>query len=114
MKERHADELKEVQKKLLSKQQQRPKFSTELLNLRKIEEHLAKAKNYSEAQKIKTKADAIEVTERKRIDKRRQRDLAQQEAKFQTLKDQELATLQKRIESSRKEHNRKRQDELDR
>ena len=114
MNQRHADEMMNFQKKMLSKQQQKPKFSTELLSLRKVEEHLAKAKNYSEAQKIKLKADTLEASERKRITKRIQRGLAQHESKFKASKDQELAALRKRIESSRKEHNRKRQDELDR
>jgi hypothetical protein len=35
--------------------QQRPKFSRELLNLRKIQEHLAKARDYTEAHKMKLK-----------------------------------------------------------
>lgn len=43
MKERHASDLREFQKKLLSKQI-RPKFSKDLLNLRKIQETLAKQK----------------------------------------------------------------------
>ena len=43
MKERHAAELRGFQSNLLQKQQ-RPKFSRELLNLRRIQEHLAKQK----------------------------------------------------------------------
>ena len=48
------NELKEFQETLLQKQQ-RPKFSRELLNLRRIQEHLAKQKDYTEAHKIKLK-----------------------------------------------------------
>jgi len=44
MQERHEKELLDYQKILLAKQQQRTKFSTELLNLRKIQEHLARQK----------------------------------------------------------------------
>ena len=43
LQERHQGELREFQRKLLGKQQ-KPKFSRELLNLRKIQEHLAKQK----------------------------------------------------------------------
>jgi cobalamin biosynthesis Mg chelatase CobN len=43
MKERHASELRDYQRKLLGKEI-RPKFSKDLLNLRKIQETLAKQK----------------------------------------------------------------------
>ncbi len=43
MKERHAAELRDYQRKLLGKEI-RPKFSKDLLNLRKIQETLAKQK----------------------------------------------------------------------
>lgn len=42
--ERHRAELLEFQQKLLDKSQQKPKFSKDLLNLRRIEEHLARQK----------------------------------------------------------------------
>lgn len=45
MKERHAAELRDYQRKLMGKQI-RPKFSKDLLNLRKIQETLAKQKEY--------------------------------------------------------------------
>ena len=40
--------------------QVRPKYSKDLLNLRKIQETLAKQKDYGEAHKMKLKADALE------------------------------------------------------
>ena len=86
MKERHAAELKAFQQRLISKTST-PKFSKDLLNLRKIQEVLAKKKecvgmgraggytgerarltlllsvlwcrSYSEAAKIKQKADEL-------------------------------------------------------
>lgn len=45
MKERHAAELRDYQRRLMTKQI-RPKFSKDLLNLRKIQETLAKQKEY--------------------------------------------------------------------
>lgn len=45
MKERHAAELRDYQRQLMGKQT-RPKFSKDLLNLRKIQDTLAKQKEY--------------------------------------------------------------------
>lgn len=45
MRERHKTELLDFQQKLLDKQT-KPKFSKELLNLRRIQEHLARQKEY--------------------------------------------------------------------
>ena len=42
----------------------KPKFSRELLDLRKIEVSLAKQGEYAEAQKVKEQADAMEATEK--------------------------------------------------
>ena len=44
MKERHGAELAEFQRKMIASIQNKPKFSKELLNLRKIQETLAKHK----------------------------------------------------------------------
>merc|ERR1712185_809519 len=50
--ERHAEELVEAMKE---------RHAAELLDLRKIQEHLAKQKDYTEAHKIKLKCDALEA-----------------------------------------------------
>jgi hypothetical protein len=44
MREKHKSELLAFQQKLLERQHQKPKFSKDLLNLRRIEEHLARQK----------------------------------------------------------------------
>ena len=113
MKERHISELKEFQVKLLAKQQ-KPKFSPELLNYRKIEEHLAKSRNYNEAHKIKAKADALEEHETEQWIKRKQREMFKAESKFKNIKRQELAALQKRIQAGREEQKKQRQVSLER
>lgn len=113
MKERHIAELKEFQASLLAKQQ-KPKFSPELLNYRKIEEHLAKARNYNEAHKIKAKADVLEESETQDWIKRKQREMFKAESKFKNTKRQELAALQKRIQAGREEQKKQRQVALER
>ena len=113
MKERHAREFEEFQKKLLSKQQ-KPKFSTELLNYRKIEEHLVKSKDYNDAHKTKVKADELESIETERWIKRKRKDMNRQENQFKNTKQQELAALSKRIQAGREEQKKQRKRTLER
>mmetsp|Transcript_20691 Transcript_20691/g.25606 ORF Transcript_20691/g.25606 Transcript_20691/m.25606 type:complete len:260 (+) Transcript_20691:221-1000(+) len=113
MKERHTNQLQSFSKKLLAKQP-RPKFSTELLNYRKIQEHLAKAKDYAEAHKMKMKADRLEAYETERWTKQKEQEMLQQEAKFKQAKQQELTALQKRIQTGREEQKKQRHVDLER
>ena len=98
MKERHAKQLGDFQEKILGRQQ-KPKFSTELLNYRKIEERLAKLKQYNDAHKIKAKADRLEEVESERWATRRRKEMNRQEIQFKNTKLHELAALQKRIQA---------------
>ena len=111
--ERHQGELREFQRKLLGKQQ-KPKFSRELLNLRKIQEHLAKQKDYTEAHKMKLKSDALEAWELEKWRNLKQQEMFQREAKFKHRQQQELLALQKRIQTSREEQKKQRQMDLER
>merc|ERR1712010_325995 len=113
MKERHAAEMREFQRKLLAKQQ-KPKFSRELLNLRKIQEHLAKQKDYTEAHKMKLKSDAPEAWELEKWRNLKQQEMFQREAKFKHRQQQELLALQKRIQTGREEQKKQRQMDLER
>jgi hypothetical protein len=111
--ERHQGELREFQRKLLGKQQ-KPKFSRELLNLRKIQEHLAKQKDYTEAHKMKLKSDALEAWELEKWRNLKQQEMFQREAKFKHRQQQELLALQKRIQTGREEQKKQRQLDLER
>ncbi|KAL9182754.1 hypothetical protein ACHAXT_004033 [Thalassiosira profunda] len=113
MKERHLDELKEFQRRLLEKQQ-KPKFSPVLLNYRKVEEHLARSKNYSEAHKVKAKADKMEAKETEQWNTMKQKEMFQHESKFKAAKRQELSALQKRIKVGKEEQEKRRRTELER
>uniref|UniRef100_A0A7S2SB13 Uncharacterized protein n=1 Tax=Rhizochromulina marina TaxID=1034831 RepID=A0A7S2SB13_9STRA len=113
MRERHKAELREFQESLLQKQQ-RPKFSRELLNLRRIQEHLAKQKDYTEAHKIKLKCDALEAWELEKWKNQKQQEMFQREAKFKHQKQQELIALQKRIQTGREEQKKQRELDLER
>ncbi|KAF0772175.1 hypothetical protein AaE_002337 [Aphanomyces astaci] len=113
MRDRHQGELLEFQQKLLEKQI-KPKFSKELLNLRKIEEHLARQKDYSEAHKMKLKSDALEAWEMEKWRNSKQQEMFQREIKFKQRQRQELEALQKRIQSGREEQKKQRQLDLER
>ena len=113
MKERHAREVREFQAKLMERQQ-RPKFSKELLDLRRIQEHLAKAKDYTEAHKMKLKADALEAWELEKFQNIKQQEIFQKEAKYKQSKQAELLALQKRIQTGREEQKKLRHLDLER
>lgn len=108
MKERHLEELKEFQQKLLEKMQ-KPKWSPVLLDYRKIEEHLAKSKKYGEAHKYKSKADLLEAKEIEQWNRMKQNEMLHHENKFKSVKRQELNALQKRIKAGRDELKKRRQ-----
>ena len=113
MRERHASELRDYQRILMGKEL-RPKFSKDLLNLRKIQDTLAKQKDYAEAHKIKLKSDALEAWELEKWHSQRQQDLLTKETKFKGSKQQELIALQKRIQSGREEQKKQRHQDLER
>jgi hypothetical protein len=72
MKSRHAAELAEWQRQTIAKSQKRIKFSKELLNLRKIEQCLAKQKDYQQAALMKARADQLEAFELEKLGNRKQ------------------------------------------
>jgi len=113
MNERHQGELREFQRKLLGKQA-KPKWSRELLNLRKIQEHLAKQKDYTEAHKMKLKSDQLEKWELEKWRNLKQQEMFQREAKFKHRQEQEMLALQKRIQTGREEQKKQRQVDLER
>lgn len=113
MKERHTKELQEFQAKTLAKQQF-PKFSPTLLNYRRIEEHLVKAGDYNEAHKVKMKADAMEKIELQKWEAKHQKEMTRAEDQFKVTKKQEVAALQKRIQSGREDQKKQRRIALER
>mmetsp|Transcript_15650 Transcript_15650/g.39730 ORF Transcript_15650/g.39730 Transcript_15650/m.39730 type:complete len:229 (+) Transcript_15650:222-908(+) len=115
MKERHAAEYTELQNQLHAQNvRDRPKYSKELLNLRKIQETLAKQKQYAEAHKVQQKADQLEALERSQFDELRK---SKSNNKLQQLSHkhaQEMAALKKRIQAGREEQKKQRQLDLER
>ena len=113
MKMRHQAEMQTEQQRLVSKQPN-PKFSKELLNYRRIQDHLAKQRNYVEAHRIKLKADTLETWELDKMKNKRQQDMFQKEAKFKHRQKMELKALKQRIVAGQKEQRKQRQLNLER
>lgn len=65
LKWKHEDQQRDLYEALRKKRM--PKFSVELLNMRKRQVLLAKSKNYISAEKVKRKADILEAIEIERI-----------------------------------------------
>ena len=105
MSERHSTVLLDFQnqlkQELLSKP---PKWSKDLIEMRRKQHNYAKNKSYSEAQKLKKSSDKIEEIERKEIESSHAINFAKKEAKYRLHQQNELHGLLKRIEFRRKEH----------
>lgn len=91
-----------------------PRWTRDLLNLRKVQDTLAKQKKYAEAGRTKSEADAMEEREYRQW--KEKRDLKIQGLLDQAMRKRELemAGLLKRIASGREEQKQARKSELDR
>lgn len=91
-----------------------PRWSKELLNLRKIQESLAKQKNYSEAAKVKAQNDQIQAKETAAWKAKRDTKVASLDDQFIHKQSLEMGGLLKRIHSGREEQKHARKTELER
>eukprot|EP01005_Ploeotia_sp_CARIB1_P001368 NODE_304_length_994_cov_370.370242_g297_i0.p1 GENE.NODE_304_length_994_cov_370.370242_g297_i0~~NODE_304_length_994_cov_370.370242_g297_i0.p1 ORF type:complete len:218 (-),score=64.51 NODE_304_length_994_cov_370.370242_g297_i0:339-962(-) len=91
----------------------RPKFSKDLLNLRRIQETLAKQKNYSEAAKVKSRSDRVEAAELEKINRERAEKYSKKEASILARHRAELMAMRKRMERGKAELERARKRELE-
>lgn len=112
MKERHAAELKEFQQRLLA-QASVPRRSKELLNLRRVQDSLAKAKRYEEAALMKNKADELMTWEEEKWHNEIQAAMYGKELRFKEKLNAELVALKRRIQQGKAEMKRQRQHELE-
>ena len=91
----------------------KPNFSKELLNLRRIQDTLARAKDYKEAHRIKMRADQLEAWELEKLRNSTQQGMYSKEAQFRRRQTNELLALQKRIQTGRDEQKKQRQRDLE-
>ena len=109
MRQRHLLDQDEFRKGVEAGPAHRPKASKELLDLRRIELVLAKQGEYAEAQKVKVRADALEVAEADRAKAEREQQMLNAQGKFQARQEQELSALRQRIHTGAEEQRHARQ-----
>jgi len=91
-----------------------PRWSKDLLNLRRIQETLAKQKKYAEAEKTKLQADRVEMQEHQMWKATRESKIQSLETQFLHKQQLEMGGLLKRIQSGREEQKQARKGELER
>eukprot|EP00435_Cladocopium_sp_Y103_P022641 s1524_g5.t1 len=91
-----------------------PRWSRDLLNLRKIQETLAKMRKYAEAEKTKAQADKLEAREHNQWKEKREARIAVMEEQFLHKQQLEMGGLLKRLKASREELKRSRKMEMER
>jgi hypothetical protein len=112
LQERHADELRDFQQKLVAAATT-TRHSKEYYNLREIQEKLAHNKNYAAAAKIKEKADELMAFEEEKCGNERHKEMLHKENVFKSRLAMEADALRKRVAQGRAEQNRARQIALE-
>lgn len=107
----HAATLEKIRK---DTEPRTPRWSRDLLNLRKIQETLAKMKKYTEAAKTKAQADQVEAKEHALWKEKREGKIRGLEDQFLNKQRLEFDGLLKRIQSGREEQKQARKSELER
>ena len=111
---RQKDEFNVVSSELNSVMPLKPKESSEILNLRKIEANMAKQKNYKDAHQIQTKINELEKAEQNEWNIHRETSIKNQLNQLSQRHQNELNTLKKRINTGMEEMKKNRSVELER
>merc|ERR1719428_224912 len=112
---RHQQEHQEHLERLRRETEPRtPRWSKDLLNLRRIQETMAKQKRYAEAEKTKLQADRVEMQEHQMWKAKRESKIHSLETQFLHKQQLEMGGLLKRIQSGREEQKQARKGELER
>lgn len=111
---RHQEEIVKFEEELQKSLPQRPKDSSEVLNLKKIEDNLARQQEYLEAHKVQQKCQDMEREEQDKWDQVRDQKIRNQLNQLILKQNQELNALRKRITSAQEEQTKTRASELER
>ena len=114
MRQRHVIDIEDFRQKHVQCPNRKPKFSKEMLELRKVELTLARQTEYAEAQIVKVKADALEAAELERMAIEREQQISNAEVKFLHTQEQELNALRQRIQGGAEVQRKARQQDLER
>lgn len=108
---RHVMQLQENRQNLEENLPVTFKHSTELLNQRKIQQNLAKQKNYQEAHEVQQKANQMEELESQKHTETRHKKILSAEAKLMQKQQNEMGALRKKLENKMNEYLKKREQE---
>ena len=115
MRHRHMLDLKETRQRVLDHAAMyKPKFSKELLELRRMEKSVARLGQYAEAHQVKVRADALENSEIQRLDAEMRQSASNAEFNMLQKQECELAALRQRIQNGAEEQRKARQTDLER
>ncbi len=109
---KHDGELRDFQQRLLIRSAF-PRHSKEYFNMRKIEEYLAKQRNYPAADAMRAKADAVGAGEEDAWNAARQQDMLAKEAALRARLDTEAEGVRGKVSSQRSDLSRQRQRDLE-
>lgn len=102
-KENHQDHAISAEEELEEAIPLRPKSTTQILNLRKILEHLSKQGDFTEAQKVKIELEQLEAKELESASVARKHKINMSMNTLLNKQEQELSALVQRIEAGRAE-----------
>jgi len=108
MLEKHEQEIMEFRDNIDHNLPERPKLSAELLNQRKIQENLARQKDYQEAHKVQLRAQHMEKEEFGKWQEDRGRKIDLEEKRLLHAQEQELNALRKKIQAGHDQQRRQR------
>ena len=111
LEEKHIRELEDNRQRLEETLPMNFKYSAELLNLQKIQQQLAKQKEYAEAHQVQVKAQQLEQEEREKYMQQRHKKIVVAEAKMLTKQQNEMAALRKKIDANMNERLKQRESE---
>jgi hypothetical protein len=113
LKQKHKQELIEFTRSFHDEIRTRsPKFSKELLNMRKVQETLAKQKEFSEALKVRRNADKLQSEELIRLTKEHGERFEKRKAVVLLKQKQEIEAIELRAERDFREIQHQRRKEL--
>ena len=109
----HAMEMQSLTDRLENQLSMSPKKSSELLNLEKIRDTLAKNKSYNKADKVQTQIDRLNRQETATWHKARAAKIAQAQKNLSEKQENEYTSLRNKVKNSGKELKRMREKEVE-
>lgn len=109
---RHVQEMNDLREQFVQKQKS-PRFSKELLNLRRIQNHLVKQNQFAEAMQTKAKADTMEGKESSKHMGEEQSRFEQKKIQLLKRQEQEVKALEQKLRLASQENRKNRERDIE-